>query len=243
MRALTATDLLGTSEALRDQSPLEQALTILHAALPEVGREALANLTVSERDARLLELREQTLGVVLEGRADCPCCKANLEFAVRTADLSRPGAAFAGQHSFVKEDWRLQLRMPTSRDLFEVVDLPLEEGRRVLAQRCIVKIERGEEQPASNALPDDLIEEAGKQLCESERAAEFPVNLACPACGHRWEMTLDIAAFFANEIETIARRLLFEVHALATAYGWSEREVLTLSARRRHAYLELVGYA
>ena len=34
---------------------------------------------------------------------------------------------------------------------------------------------------------------------------------------------------------------LAEVHALAAAYGWTEAEVLALSAARRRAYLELVG--
>jgi hypothetical protein len=32
--------------------------------------------------------------------------------------------------------------------------------------------------------------------------------------------------------------LLDEVHVLARAYGWNEREILGLSAARRAAYLE-----
>jgi hypothetical protein len=34
---------------------------------------------------------------------------------------------------------------------------------------------------------------------------------------------------------------LLEVHQLARAYGWSERETLALTPRRRRRYLELVS--
>jgi hypothetical protein len=42
------------------------------------------------------------------------------------------------------------------------------------------------------------------------------------------------------EIEVRAKRLLLEVHLLATAYGWSEAEILSLNAQRREFYLEMV---
>jgi hypothetical protein len=32
-----------------------------------------------------------------------------------------------------------------------------------------------------------------------------------------------------------------DVHALASAYGWSEREILALSDTRRRLYLEMVS--
>jgi len=38
----------------------------------------------------------------------------------------------------------------------------------------------------------------------------------------------------------MVRRLLVEVHALASAYGWSEQEILSLSDARRRLYLEMV---
>ena len=54
-------------------------------------------------------------------------------------------------------------------------------------------------------------------------------------------MLFDILSFFWGEIQICARRLLREVHALASAYGWTESEILSLSTTRRHAYLEMVG--
>ena len=43
-----------------------------------------------------------------------------------------------------------------------------------------------------------------------------------------------------TELEAQAKRLLRSVHVLASAYGWSESEILALSEARRDAYVELV---
>ena len=43
-----------------------------------------------------------------------------------------------------------------------------------------------------------------------------------------------------QEIHAWAKRTLREVHTLASAYGWSEREILSMSAVRRALYLEMV---
>jgi hypothetical protein len=47
--------------------------------------------------------------------------------------------------------------------------------------------------------------------------------------------------FFWSEISAEARRLLLEVHNLASAYGWSESDILSMSALRRRYYLEMIG--
>jgi len=47
-------------------------------------------------------------------------------------------------------------------------------------------------------------------------------------------------AYLWNEIDAWAYRTLQEVHTLAKAYGWSEEEILRLSAWRRHFYISLV---
>jgi len=54
-------------------------------------------------------------------------------------------------------------------------------------------------------------------------------------------MTFDILTYLWSEIEDWAQRLLLEVHTLALAYGWSERDILAMSPRRRRLYLEMVG--
>ena len=54
-------------------------------------------------------------------------------------------------------------------------------------------------------------------------------------------MPLDVAAFFWTELNAWAVRLLREIHALASAYGWREADILALSPKRRDLYLELIS--
>jgi hypothetical protein len=71
-------------------------------------------------------------------------------------------------------------------------------------------------------------------------AAAVRLALSCPSCKREWEDAFDIGRFVWAEVESRARRLVWEVHSLASAYGWGESETLALSAARRAMYLEMV---
>jgi len=66
------------------------------------------------------------------------------------------------------------------------------------------------------------------------------LELSCPVCRQNWRLSFDIGAFLWAEINSLAKRLLREVHTLARAYGWREADILSMSATRRQAYIELV---
>src|SRR5687768_9162123 len=87
MRPLPASDIVRLWEEGQAQHPLDRALALLNAACPELTRAQLAALDVGERDARLLRLREWTVGPVLECYAGCPACRTQLEFRVTTSAL------------------------------------------------------------------------------------------------------------------------------------------------------------
>ncbi len=78
-------------------------------------------------------------------------------------------------------------------------------------------------------------------LSTCDPQADVRIDLDCASCGHRWTSPFDIARYLWTELETHARRLLYDVHALATAYGWAEADVLAVSPARRRYYLELAG--
>jgi hypothetical protein len=61
----------------------------------------------------------------------------------------------------------------------------------------------------------------------------------CEACGHEGSAQLDAGELLWDEIDARAHALLGEVHQLARAYGWTESEILGLSAARRAAYLSM----
>lgn len=77
-------------------------------------------------------------------------------------------------------------------------------------------------------------------MAAADPLAETLLSLHCSDCGSEWQETLDLVAFLWAEIEARARRLLLEVHAFASAYGWTESEILSLSGNRRALYFEMV---
>lgn len=96
------------------------------------------------------------------------------------------------------------------------------------------------EGPGADGLPADVVAALAAELARRDPQAELLVALSCPTCDGGWEAELDVPAFVSMELHGWARRLLHEVHLLASAYGWSEPEILRLSPARRRTYLELV---
>ena len=75
---------------------------------------------------------------------------------------------------------------------------------------------------------------------ELDPQAEIKMNLTCPQCSHKWDVLFDISSFLWAEINQWAEQMLRTVHKLASAYGWSESDILNLSPVRRQLYLGLV---
>ena len=76
---------------------------------------------------------------------------------------------------------------------------------------------------------------------EADPQADTQLSLTCPTCARVWQQAFDIVSYLWAEIGDWARRTLQEVHALATAYGWREADILAMSAQRRQWYLEMIG--
>jgi len=126
-------------------------------------------------------------------------------------------------------------RLPTSRDLARAA----REGDSRLAAIQLLESCRLEAGDKAD-WPDAELEEIGEALVSADPLAELRLRFDCVHCGHEWDESLDMVAFLWAEIEARAKRLLMEVHALAAVYGWTEKEILSLSARRRRLYLEMV---
>src|SRR5262249_27971943 len=100
-------------------------------------------------------------------------------------------------------------------------------------ERCLLN--------GGNHLTGEFVAEASEKMSSADPMANIHLALSCPSCEHKWEAPFDIVAFLWREISTAARRLLREVHALASAYGWTQHEILSLSTLRRRAYIEMAN--
>ncbi|HTT22851.1 MAG TPA: hypothetical protein VMG82_28230 [Candidatus Sulfotelmatobacter sp.] len=243
MRCPSAFELVVAWEKGLRQPPVERALTLLAAACSET-RDELANLSIGARDVRLLELYEHVFGERLDAFAECPVCGERLEYSFTRCDLQLGHALpdSATEFEATQGETRLRLRLPTSEDLLALTGHPEPASApRVLAERCVVEAFHNNDRIARQALSDEDLALAASRLQEADPAGDQLVLLCCSACSHVWQVVLDMESFLWAKLNSLAKRLLTEVHVLARAYGWTEREVLALGPARRQFYLEMVA--
>jgi hypothetical protein len=128
------------------------------------------------------------------------------------------------------------VRPITSADVLAVRPLPTAERAAAFARRCITPV--GEEEFPTDAFDGAGRQAAGRLLERADPLADLRLAATCPRCGVAWSSIFDVIEFVWEELRSWAVRLLREVHLLACAYGWEEREVLALSAWRRRFYLQ-----
>jgi hypothetical protein len=235
MRPLSNSDFLDLWERGSGMHALDQGLLVLGAVLPETSYEGLADWPLGRRNRALIELRFRCFGSNLQGWTCCTRCEEKLEIEVngRTlatesvgAEEGRSDPIIVNGHSF---------RLPTSRDLARAAQEtdPLSATLRLI-EGC--RVDTGE----SPAWTEEDLEHVGERMALADPMAEIPLTLRCPACNNEWIATLDIATFLWTEIEARAKRILSEIHALASQYGWTEKEILSLSEQRRALYMGMV---
>jgi hypothetical protein len=244
MRALKGELLLAAWEAGARGHELRRPLALLAAALPATPA-ALAALPVVARDLELLRLRALTFGPELAVFGTCPACGERLEFTLDAGELATQleAAACTGPAEWTEDGQRYRLRPVTTDDLLATLAVPDPEAAQVLLlARCLEQIqnhdsERAVLSPSRSPYSLSVVE----HFEELHADAELRCALDCPACSARHVHDFDIARFLWREVTVAARLLLAEVHALAAAYGWGERDIVRLSPLRRAAYLDLAG--
>ena len=240
MRTLSGPALLRIWEEGEGQHPVDRALTILTVAFPEMSWEALAGISIGQRDGCLLTVHEHTFGDQLAGLADCPHCEEALVFSFGVSDIRLVAEVEeATSYDFSLNGYLLRFRLPNSFDLGAIAGVgDVTSAHQLLLQRCVLEAER--EGQAVSELPPDVVAGLVTQMGHCDPQADVTFDLSCAACGHQWEVLFDIVAFLWPKISARAKRLLRNVHTLARAYGWREADILSMSAVRRQFYLEMV---
>lgn len=241
MRALSVSQLLGVWEQATGKSPVEQSLALLKIACPETPAQDVLNWTIGQRDGALLTLREWTFGTQLNSLALCSACGEQLELAFETGAI-RVATEGLNNETFTvsSEDHTVTLRLPVVGDLLLIQSATAEVARRVLLERCTLEIQCAGKAVTMSDWPEKLEAAAVAAMAQNDPQADIQLALHCPHCGHDWQANFDIVAYFWDEINAWAIRLLREVHVLAANYGWSETDILALSPTRRQLYLEML---
>jgi uncharacterized protein (UPF0212 family) len=228
---MTPAEMLSFWDTGSRLSPLDRG--VLATQVAGVPASRAADLPLGERNRVLARLYLEHFGDVLEGFAQCTECGEKLEFHF---DLRLVADAPPLEASNLVVVGRWKFRLPTSRALAMALNGGDEAtaGHRLL-MHCL-------EAPAGAApgWSEEEIVGIEEKLAEADSLAEIQIGFICPECGAEFEDALDLGSFLWSEIESAARQLFDDVHLLASAYGWTEDEVLRLSSMRREAYVRRV---
>jgi predicted RNA-binding Zn-ribbon protein involved in translation (DUF1610 family) len=215
----------------------------LAADRPDLSPTAISRFSLGQRDSQLLRLREMLFGQQMSAVFECQQCGETLEFELSSPAASIPEAPPEDAPAFSVEvgPWQARFRLPEGSDLEVLADCAsIEEGRVRLLERCLIEaLGPDGPMPIVEASPE-LVESVEARMAELDPQANMAVDLTCPMCGTPTTAPFDVSHFFWQEIDQWARHTLHDVHTLARAYGWSEAEVLALTARRRQQYMELI---
>jgi len=232
MRTLSQADFLELWETGRSLHPLDKGVLAVQAAFPEF-EESVADWPLGRRNRALAQLRCAAFGPQLRGWTACQQCSEQLEFEMDGNALAE-GGLLAGEANIVVGE--LSYRLPTSRDLAAIVaEQDATAAVRGLLQQCCL-----ENNPFVREWSDEEMDAVGERMTTADPLAEILLRFDCPTCGASYNESLDLPTFLWAEMEGRARRMLLDIHTLASAYGWSEAEILSLGPARREVYLDMV---
>jgi hypothetical protein len=227
------------------------------ALLRAVARGAEPPRALSERNARFMEIHTGLFGRYVALRSHCPACGTVAQF---TGDCD----ALAGQlvpaheapsHRLEVLGHVIEFRLPDSADVTAASngEAGASSGESAassgdaedefvwqLLDRCVLACTRDGAGVPVRELPPPVLDALSQRMEALDPGASVSFAVTCPQCEARWLAPLDAGQLVWQKVQASAERLLFDVDALARAYGWSEAEVLGLSPLRRAAYLQMV---
>lgn len=238
-KTLTGGDELAIAEAFAADEGVPQRITaILAVALETLGGAPatvadIRALAVGDRQflvQRLVALLDTETGWMT---ADCQHCGEPFDFPMWFGDL--PCKPAGGGFPFASVDGATY-RAPSGGDQEALTE---EGGDGSAARRRLVALCRvdGTAPPDVEQLDEAELARIDAALESVSPEAVTETSLDCPACGQPCLVDLGIDAMPLPRPGTLHQ----EIHRIASAYHWPERDILSLPRQRRQRYLALIA--
>lgn len=195
------------------------------------------SLPAADVGAAALLIRRAWLGDVIRTDVACPesGCGERIEVSFGIEQYvahhrpRRPRAVAPGDDDgwYALTGANVRFRIPTIADVLEAISA--ESPALTLSERCV--------QGTSTASVTRRIDRA---LAAMAPRLESSVGGTCPSCGQEVSLRFDPVVYTLSELRDAFSALYFDVHLLASAYGWPEATILALPRRRRRHYAALV---
>jgi len=228
VRAATGADLALTLD-LTAGSPLGDRVTALTTLCVSDSRHAPINeievdtLVLGDRNLILAELARITFGneVELQQRCSNPECGAQLEWPTHMSDfLQEADSAPRRDDEMMMGSQQVRVRPATVAD--ERTVRSSADPVRTLVELCV--------DPSDVVSLDDadVMKQIEAVLEELDPLASIEFTFTCYACGQPLRSTLDLPGLLLDLIRADDTRRSYDHHLLASGYGWSSADLLTL---------------
>ena len=234
---------LETWEQGRQAHPIDRALLLADhcgRVLPSgntVQGAVLADVSLGELNRHLLKLGRQLFGGRVEALVDCAQCGERLELDLELDAIasSLQVAEVDGPFSGLAEVAGDVYRTPTSRDLAAISRAQTSGQAEDMLLRRLQQGTWTPDKQTDMAAVSEVLEAL-------DPALDIAVTLTCEHCNEDVSVSFDVAEFAWAEVERQCSALLYDVHVLASSYGWSEADILAMPAARRAFYTGLLQH-
>jgi hypothetical protein len=143
-----------------------------------------------------------------------------------------------------RESFALEFRLPTGADQEACAAFGVDSEAAVnrLLAHIVLRVNDNcsvDEQTIAG-LPPAVLRELERRMEELEPLSSIDLEAVCVECGRTLVSHLDLTSFFLDELQQNRRLLEREVHFIACHYHWPEKEILSLTRRKRRRYIDLI---
>jgi hypothetical protein len=194
--------------------------------------------SLKDRLQALLVIVVATQGQRLRLQVRCvqPGCRELMEIELDLADFSQSGQPTTLSFQPTPET-ELQLRLPNGCDqLYWLSNNGAVDNSFAKMAATLVTQVNGETPPEGWQVPDAWLDLIGAELEQHDTLMTIEIETTCPACLQNMQLDLDIEKHLLSFLAGEQKRLLNQIHQLASAYHWSETDIVALTCQRRHYY-------
>ncbi|MDD1780466.1 hypothetical protein LRP49_04555 [Enterovibrio sp. ZSDZ35] len=240
----------------------ERAIALAEAFVSITVVSKLPEWTVAGRDHLLLLAYQLQFGDAISVEGRCAECDAKNQLGFSASQILGLAStelynAWNAQTGTIDTDVYLprygeitvrglqcRFRLPCMGDLraLEYADDPL----LLFAQRVINPVDFAAIKEVFSAMEDSktaweqLFTDLEDAMLALEPLSIVTLNASCPECGAETAHQFDIAHQFWAQLSANVEKQLWDVHLLASAYGWSSQDILGMSPARRRRHIAMI---